>query len=601
MKKLMKTERGSSAIALAIRALCLVLGAELFADGVVPSVYRDIGTVGSDRVLRGGCVYEVTTNCTFEGTKAGESGLIVAEGQSAYIHIARGATLTCVGGSGADASNGGDGQMPRFAQKTWQENEGGIKYEVMDFKTADAGEGANRGGGGGGAGILVPANSSLTVFGEGVIVAKGGAGGAGGAGGTFAQGAYHMISWFGCEGDTIDKDYRFLIWSNRFDRADFLLAVVTGKATRTHCTWWYNAQPASGGGGGGGAGGGGAGIGTSGTSGGVGGSGGTLSEVWDGSRADAPVEGTSGAGSSKASGCGVVRIALPDGCRDIRGGKGGDRGVAVPDDEAKDDVVVNRYNDQGEPVVPVRIYMYNGRAGGGGGAGGSGAPIGAGGSGGAGGGGGYGGGIACDPDPLPEWTSTAGTKGAQGDDGELKDPERPPVILKPQDGLPVVCDTLTWAVEAIVTNAANYGATLMIFGRVTGENAKVPSGTTVVVEKNEYFREPGRVDLRQPYYLYPVPCDTNGDSRTYHYTFNTNLVVPVVSAFGVEKKMASLTVTNVCKGLYYRPLVSTTPIDFKPEPGSRKKMAVVDGPLDFVVGAMEETRFYRVGVTDDPR
>ncbi len=83
-------------------ALCLTLGTGLFADGLgpVPSVRVNIGTVGSDRVLHGGCVYEVTTNSTFKGTTAGESGLIVAHGVTAYIHIKQGVTLTCEGKSG---------------------------------------------------------------------------------------------------------------------------------------------------------------------------------------------------------------------------------------------------------------------------------------------------------------------------------------------------------------------------------------------------------------------------------------------------------------------------------------------------------------------
>ena len=178
-----------------------------------------------------------------------------------------------------------------------------------------------------------------------------------------------------------------------------------------------------------------------------------------------------------------------------------------------------------------------------------------------------------------------------------------PVLVRDPAGNVSCYQTLTEAVNSIAENPdAYYGSTITVIGDVTEESAKVPSGTTVIVENKDYFREPEPNDLRQSYYLYPVPCDTNGDSRTYHYTFNTNLVVPVVSKFElVDGTMARITVANVCKDLYYRVLKSTTLRDFKPEPGSEKTRAGSDGTIILCVSTPESKNFYCIGVTDDPR
>ena len=555
----------------------------------------------SSRLLNtDGETYVVRGSLTFKGDDGtGQSGLSVAEGVHVKIRIEKDATLTCIGGSGANALAGGDGQTPRFDNKTSQNNGYGISYEVMTFKAASSGAGASQGGGGG-AGILVPASSSLTVFGEGELVTKGGAGGVGGKGGASATGAFHVISWAGLAGSAINANWDYLVWSNRFHSADGLTTIISGTASADHYNWWYNAQPASGGGGGGGAGGGGAGIGLPGGAGGAGGDGGVVQSVWGGedTKVLATVSGSPGkAAEGPAAGCGTVRLALSSAT--VTGGEGGGKGESATDGGAKDEQLVWCYDAAGQRTTKVDLYMYNGRAGGGGGGGGAGADFGTGGSGGAGGGGGYSGGIAFNPTNAPSWESGVGAAGQTGANGVTNAVVRLPVILTPQDGLPFPCETLAQAVGDIVTNEANYGATLTVVGDVTKENAKVPSGTAVVAHEG-LFRVPEKKDLRHDYYRYPVPCETNGTTRTYHFSFDENRVVPGVSAFGVANGKASITVTNVCEEMCYRVLSRTNLTEGVSCAGDKVRAKNGD-PLVLTGQATEKMRFYRVGVTDDPR
>ena len=594
--------------------MVLVPVAGVLADGLgpVPSVSVDIGTVGGDRVLNGGCVYEVTKDSTFKGTKAGESGLIVAHGATAYIHIAKGVTLSCVGTDGSDAGQGGSGALPpsRKPDGISEHTEYGVTWREVEFAPASAG-GGGKGAMGGGAGIEVPANSGLVVYGDGNLTARGGKGGNAAAGGAGAQGAYYIVTWFA--NDQEDPIKLYSGWDFRLTQSDKEAITkapgpVSGAPTEGRYLTGAFAQPATGGGGGGGAGGGGAAIGSRGADGSPGGSGGAVSGTISNPRTKSlsVVTGAVGAAASPVGACGAVWIGLSSaGSCNLTCGLGGIATVKKPVEIARDWVEFLAYDGDGQLTDPVRILFDNGQPGGLGGNGGQGAQIGSGGNGGQGGQGGFGGGVTSyvKKDVPPDgWVKAVpGNVGTNGFPGVARGQWKIPVRVRDSAGNLSLFESLGDAVNGIVANPAAYGSTITVIGSVTGENAKVPSGTTVVVEKDEFFREPGLGDLRQPYYLYPVPCDTNGDSRTYHYTFNTNLVVPGVKAFGVTNKIASLTVTNVCKEMYYRPFSSATLRDFKPEPGSKKMKADREGPLTFTAGAAESKRFYRVGVTDDPR
>ena len=600
-----------------LRSLVMVPVAGVLADGLgpVPSVSVDIGTVGGDRVLRGGRVYEVATNSTFKGTKAGESGMIVASGETAYIHIAKGVTLSCEGTAGSDAGQGGSGALPSSKKPDGisEYTEYGVTWREIEFAPASAG-GGGKGATGGGAGIEVPIGSGLVVYGDGNLIAKGGEGGNAAAGGAGALGAYYIVTWFA--NDQEDPIKLYSDWEFRLTQLDEEAITnapgpVSGAPTEGRYLTGTFAQPATGGGGGGGAGGGGAAIGSRGADGSTGGSGGAVSGTISNPRTESlsVVTGAAGAAASSAGECGSVWIGLSSsGSPEFRQGMGGIALMKKPVEIARDWVEFLAYDGDGQLTDPVRILFDNGQPGGLGGNGGPGAEIGSGGNGGQGGQGGFGGGVTSyvkqDVPPGGWVKAVPGNVGTNGSPGVARGQWKIPVHVRDSEGNLSFFESLGAAVDSIGKNPAAYGSTITVIGSVTGENAKVPSGTTVIVEKDEYFREPGPGDLRQSYYLHPVPCDTNGDSRTYHYTFNTNQVVPVIGAFAFRtnkeaKCEAVITVTNALKELYYRPFSSATLRDFKPEGG--KTNVTENGRLTVTAGATEGKRFYRVGVTDDPR
>ena len=156
---------------------------------------------------------------------------------------------------------------------------------------------------------------------------------------------------------------------------------------------------------------------------------------------------------------------------------------------------------------------------------------------------------------------------------------------------------LTEAVDYLLANGI-VGATIRITDYVTGESAKVPGGTTVHVERDEYFREPAESDLRHPYYQFPVPCETNEEARIYSYAVNTNLVTPAIGTFVLqgdgEDRRAVITFDNGWAGLRYQPLVSETLGGFVPE--GEEVVAVTNGPITVSAEAKGGVRFYRVEV-----
>lgn len=395
------------------------------------------GLTASDKELKDHTVYCVTNDLTFVATTAGESALKVASGAKVYLYIAEGKTLTCTGANGADAKAGANGSSPSYTVEQRDDDGCGIAINMYDFKSIPAGGAGGSGATGGGAGILLPSDASLAVFGPGTLKATGGAGGAASEGGSGAEGRYTMTCFWGAENATLDaKKRRFS--TNISDAGE---QVYTGdKKIDMYPHTFVSGQPASGGGGGGGAGGGGAAIGSCGTSGTEGSDGGASAGFWD-CTSPIGVPRVSGAMTSGGTSADVVGklIVASETRLDLTGGVGGVAAKTAKFLDPKTYEVEYSYTWANEDLETMKIFLGMSQAGGAGGAAGNGAGYGRGGTGGAGGIGGDSGTIvesfnlnhqqiATDylkPEPVVGSIGATGTLGEKATEDELAADRKP--------------------------------------------------------------------------------------------------------------------------------------------------------------------------------
>ena len=95
----------------------------------------------------------------------------MAPGATVYIYIPSNVTLTCQGGSGCAAGQGGAGNAPGIPNGENRCTEDGVSYNFpKDGKyVIPAGGAGGSGATGGGAGIYLPENSTLAVYGGGKL------------------------------------------------------------------------------------------------------------------------------------------------------------------------------------------------------------------------------------------------------------------------------------------------------------------------------------------------------------------------------------------------------------------------------------------------
>lgn len=327
-------------------------------------------------------IYYLTSDLSYTGSdaseagKSGTPGLKIADGATVYIYIPEGVKLTCTGGRGFDAVPGEDGKEVQTVSS--KVTESGIGYTRISYNTQSTAKGG-AGATGGGAGIYVPKNASIAVFGEGTLVCTGGNGGNAAAGGSGADTKYSIVSWYspsaGTAAANLHKEYK---------TNTGLEEVWEGTAAEATGLYEVGFHPGTGGGAGGAAAGGGAGIGGNGGNGSAGTDGAYEEDLWmneyvtDIKKASAPSAGKTGDAG---------KIYLDVATETLTGGNGGAAGTAAPDGKAAETPAGIIYEEDGNQLTE-KLFLTHGQPGGAGGAGGKGAAAGAGGAGGKGGTGG---------------------------------------------------------------------------------------------------------------------------------------------------------------------------------------------------------------------
>lgn len=339
------------------------------------------GLTASDKELKDHTVYCVTNDLTFTATTAGESALKVASGAKVYLYIAEGKTLTCTGANGADAKAGANGSSPSYTVQQRDDDGCGIAINMYDFKSIPTGGAGGSGATGGGAGILLPSDASLAVFGPGALKATGGAGGAAVSGGAGADTLFAAAAFWGPNGAGTS-----VLTNNFVSNISSATINCSGTKTDIYPHEFASGQPASGGGGGGGAGGGGAAIGSCGTGGTAGSAGGASQMLWN-NNLPTGVPRVSGAATSDGSEAEKVgRLYLsPETKVTLTGGNGGAAGTNAKGGDHKTYEMEYSYTWASSNLDTMKFFLGMGQPGGAGGAGGNGAGYGRGGAGGAGG------------------------------------------------------------------------------------------------------------------------------------------------------------------------------------------------------------------------
>ena len=327
--------------------------------------------------------YYITEDTTCTNSAVGGSGLTIASGATVYIYIPAGVTLNVKGGNGANAENGGASTAATFTYYTYHSSK---PYDITNFPSAatlnTSGKGGN-GATGGGAGIYVPANAKLVVYGDGTLNATGGNGGKAGNGAEGNNDLYWYITNY--NPNTTGKEHTWY----ETNIPNCPVPVFTCSFYKGTWNRWSYAVTGAGGAGGGGAAGGGAAIGSSGASGnsGVAGANGR-GAVTDGSSAiirAVASENNTTAPSATSAGTVYIASSVKTTLIGGQGGAAGTRPAYVPNTSHS-----FREYGSGASYTTGNKYFNNshGQSGGAGACGGKGASIGMGGGGGAGGAGG---------------------------------------------------------------------------------------------------------------------------------------------------------------------------------------------------------------------
>ena len=327
--------------------------------------------------------YYITEDTICTNNAVGGSGLTIADGATVYLYIPADVTLNVKGGNGANAENGGASTAATFTYYTFHSSK---PYDITNFPSAatlnTSGKGGN-GATGGGAGIFVPANAKLVVYGDGTLNATGGNGGKAGNGAEGNNDLYWYITNY--NPNTTGKEHTWY----ETNIPNCPVPVFTCSFYKGTWNRWSYAVTGAGGAGGGGAAGGGAAIGSSGASGnsGVAGANGR-GAVTDGSSAiirAVASENNTTAPSATSAGTVYIASSVKTTLIGGQGGAAGTRPAYVPNTSHS-----FREYGSGASYTTGNRYFNNshGQSGGAGACGGKGASIGMGGGGGAGGAGG---------------------------------------------------------------------------------------------------------------------------------------------------------------------------------------------------------------------
>lgn len=157
---------------------------------------------------------------------------------------------------------------------------------------------------------------------------------------------------------------------------------------------------------------------------------------------------------------------------------------------------------------------------------------------------------------------------------------------------------------------ADYGSTITIVGDATGENVKIPSGTTVRIGTDGKFRPPTMDDLLHDYYMVKTNF-AGGKVVGYEYMLDADKVTPKVGEdsasgtpwleFVVDEESgrvssAVINMVNAYEDLYYGVDSGLSPTDLNPV--GTWKPATERGSLRLEVPAAENGCFYRIRATD---
>ncbi len=350
-------------------------------------------------------------------TEIGGNGLKIKNGASVYIYIGSGGSLTANGGNGYDATASTDAKMGNvvIGKLKYLQNANGTWSYIADIEKKDGAEGkSGLAATAGGAGIYVPSNGKLTIFGEGMLAVTGGNGGNGQSG---SNGAFTKA---GVYSSRTGKKYPLTGYI--YGYATTGTALINGGSGQTEHNDYdghqdeenFSAAVGAGGAGGSGAAGGGAGIGSNGTS-GTPGTNGATGFVDD--ELDADIK-KSAASVEAAVPDAVGTIYIKGVTTNIQGGKGGEARSNTKSQTARNTVSYYSYFDQSKNY----LNITHGQPGGNGAAGGDGAAIGMGGKGGTGGSGGDSGSIRTSYNQGVgvsgyAGTSNPGSNGTAGDNG----------------------------------------------------------------------------------------------------------------------------------------------------------------------------------------
>ena len=165
---------------------------------------------------------------------------------------------------------------------------------------------------------------------------------------------------------------------------------------------------------------------------------------------------------------------------------------------------------------------------------------------------------------------------------------------------PKAFTSLEAAVEAL-----EYGDTVTVVGDVQLEQAKVPSGTTVILGHGAKFRDPRTQDLRRDYHEAVPVYGADGSLAGWRYRLDEEKVRPVFAAEEGGNGLPALEaadgkflirIGNAKEDLFYT-VHRASEVTGKYEPIVKAK---ADGDGRVSAEMSGDAAFYRVSVTDDP-
>ena len=166
-------------------------------------------------------------------------------------------------------------------------------------------------------------------------------------------------------------------------------------------------------------------------------------------------------------------------------------------------------------------------------------------------------------------------------------------------------ETIDYTSLAAAVADLRYGDAIAITADVQLENEKIPSGTTVTVERDGVFRRTLEPDLARPYHAADVTVDKGGKvTKAVYHLDEDSVRTTIVGADGLVEdangRVFTFTIDNVKPDLYY---VVRRSDDLRTWTLASKvdaDGATATGMMTISIPAEGDVGFYSVSVTDEP-